>query len=289
MAVTDARIVRGDGTQAGSRGRERMRFGPFRWDVEFEVAEAVPGRRIVWQAIDGAPFDLAVSLDLAPVTGERTQATYAADIRLHGLWRVLAPMVAIDGKSGPEAQSFDDSRQPVSRIERVAARALDIGATPRFAARMRIGELAREVGVSTDTVRFYERSGWLPRASRRDNAYRDYGDADVEHLRLLIDLRRLDVPLEDAARIAGWCHSGHCADTTDELPRLIAGRRAEIADRIAGLQALDARLMGLQSHLEPPRRLLPVVDGACCDAAGAVTGSAYGGCACCTPEATLGN
>ena len=36
---------------------------------------------------------------------------------------------------------------------------------------MRIGELAREVGVSTDTVRFYERSGWLPRASRRDNAY----------------------------------------------------------------------------------------------------------------------
>ena len=68
---------------------------------------------------------------------------------------------------------------------------------------MRIGELARAVGVSTDTVRFYERSGWLPRASRRDNAYREYGAPDVEHLRLLIDLRRLDVPLEDAARIAG--------------------------------------------------------------------------------------
>ena len=27
---------------------------------------------------------------------------------------------------------------------------------------MRIGELAEAVGVSTDTVRFYERSGWLP-------------------------------------------------------------------------------------------------------------------------------
>ena len=59
---------------------------------------------------------------------------------------------------------------------------------------MRIGELAATVGVSTDTVRFYERSGWLPRASRRDNAYRDYGQADVEHLRLIIDLRRLDLP-----------------------------------------------------------------------------------------------
>src|ERR1044072_6731485 len=116
---------------------------------------------------------------------------------------------------------------------------------------MRIGELAQEVGVSTDTVRFYERSGWLPRASRRDNAYRDYGDADVDHLRLIIDRRRLDLPLEDAARIAGWCHSGHCADSTAELPHLIEARRHEIADRIAGLQGLAARLAGL---LGQPRR-----------------------------------
>ena len=154
---------------------------------------------------------------------------------------------------------------------------------------MRIGELAREVGVSTDTVRFYERSGWLPRASRRDNAYREYGQPDVEHLRLIIDLRRLDVPLEDAARIAAWCHSGHCADSTAELPGLIAERRADIADRIAGLQALDERLAGLQGHLDRPRRSLRVIDtaGPCCDAASAVVGLAAGGCPCCTaPSAT---
>lgn len=147
---------------------------------------------------------------------------------------------------------------------------------------MRIGELARAVGVSTDTVRFYERSGWLPRASRRDNAYREYGAPDVEHLRLLIDLRRLDVPLEDAARIAGWCHSGHCADATAELPRMIEERRAEIADRISGLQALDARLAGLLGHLGHPRRSLAVLDGPCCTAAGEVVGAAEGGCPCCS-------
>jgi DNA-binding transcriptional MerR regulator len=146
---------------------------------------------------------------------------------------------------------------------------------------MRIGELAREVGVSTDTVRFYERSGWLPRASRRRNAYREYGDADVEHLRLLIDLRRLDLPLEDAARIASWCHSGHCADSTAELPRLIEHRRSEIADRIARLQALDARLAGLLGHLGRPRRSLAVLGVPCCEAADAVGGAVEGGCACC--------
>ena len=154
---------------------------------------------------------------------------------------------------------------------------------------MRIGELAEAVGVSTDTVRFYERSGWLPRASRRDNAYREYGPADVEHLRLIIDLRRLDLPLEDAARIAGWCHSGHCGDSTAELPRMIDARRAEIADRIAGLHALDAKLAGLQGHLERPRRSLAVIDGPCCDAADAVVGAAEGGCACCSSEPSATN
>jgi MerR family transcriptional regulator, copper efflux regulator len=149
---------------------------------------------------------------------------------------------------------------------------------------MRIGELASTVGVSTDTVRFYERSGWLPRASRRENSYRDYGQADVEHLRLIIDLRRLDLPLEDAARIAGWCHSGHCADSTAELPGMIEVRRAEIADRIAGLQVLDARLAGLQSHLRRPRRLLAVLDGPCCEASDAVAGAAGTGCPCCSSE-----
>lgn len=148
---------------------------------------------------------------------------------------------------------------------------------------MRIGELAAAVGVSTDTVRFYERSGWLPRASRRGNTYREYGQADVEHLRLIIDLRRLDLPLEDAARIAGWCHSGHCGDSTAALPRLIEERRAEVADRIARLQALDARLAGLLGHLERPQRpALAVLDGPCCEAADAVVGAAEGGCSCCS-------
>ena len=153
---------------------------------------------------------------------------------------------------------------------------------------MRIGELARQVGVSTDTVRFYERSGWLPRAPRRGNGYREYGEPDIEHLRLLIDLRRLEIPLDDAAKIAGWCHSGHCADTTAELPRLIGERRADIADRIAGLQALDARLAGLEAHLTRPRRPLVVVGstGPCCEAADAVAGSAEGACACYSPAAT---
>ena len=106
---------------------------------------------------------------------------------------------------------------------------------------MRIGELARRLEVTTDTVRFYERAGWLPSAPRADNGYRDYREEDVEHLRLLIDLRRIDLPLETAARLASWCHSGHCDQTTADLPGQLAAKRREIASRIDDLRALVRR------------------------------------------------
>lgn len=100
MAVTDARVVHGQGTEAGARGRERSRFGPFQWDVEFEVAEAEPSRRIAWRSVGGAPFELEVALDLEPVGPAATRATYRAGIQLHGLWRSLTPFVAMEGRAG---------------------------------------------------------------------------------------------------------------------------------------------------------------------------------------------
>jgi len=148
---------------------------------------------------------------------------------------------------------------------------------------VRIGELARRVGVSTDAVRFYEKQGWLPSPARQSNTYRDYREPDVEHLRLLIDLRRLEIPLDEAARIASWCHAGHCGETSTTLPDLIAAQRASIGDRMAGLRELDQRLAMLERHLSNSRRALNVlIDGApCCDTAEAVIGAVEGGCGCC--------
>jgi DNA-binding transcriptional MerR regulator len=152
---------------------------------------------------------------------------------------------------------------------------------------MRIGELARELGVTPHAVRFYEKAGWLPQPGRAENGYRDYEAADLDHLRLLVDLRRLDLPLDSAARLASWCHSGHCEQTSMALPQQLAERRVEIAERIAGLQALDARLASLEQHLETGRPRfageLPMIAadaGPCCAAAAAVE-DVSSGCACC--------
>jgi hypothetical protein len=69
-----------------------------------EVADAVPERRLVWRSVSGAPFDLEVSLDLEPVGPASTRATYGAAIEPHGLWRLLSPLMAAEGKAGPERE-----------------------------------------------------------------------------------------------------------------------------------------------------------------------------------------
>ena len=165
---------------------------------------------------------------------------------------------------------------------------------------MRIGELAADLGVPVDTIRFYERSGLLSGPTRKANGYRDYRPEDASHLRLLIDLRRLDVPLDIAASLARSCHAGHCSTASGELPLQIGRQRGEIRARMDGLRALDDRLADLERHLreQPPTRAagdvsatgslrarLPVLEesGPCCDAASAVIGVAEGGCACCSP------
>jgi DNA-binding transcriptional MerR regulator len=135
---------------------------------------------------------------------------------------------------------------------------------------VRIGELARELGVSADTLRFYERSGLLPEMPRTDNGYRDYGPEHVKRIRLMLDLRRLDLSVADAARLAGWCHTGHCSDMSEALPTVLAARRSAIRERIRGLRELDRRLAQLESHLALSQLTVVGSEGPCCVAAGAI-------------------
>ncbi len=102
MSVTDARILQGDGTRRGSRGRERLVMGPFAWDIEFDVVTADRGRRLTWRSTDDPRIHLEVDLRLAPVgpNGQATTAIYRGDARLRGRWRLLTPILAMEGSTG---------------------------------------------------------------------------------------------------------------------------------------------------------------------------------------------
>jgi DNA-binding transcriptional MerR regulator len=64
---------------------------------------------------------------------------------------------------------------------------------------LRIGEVAREVGTTPRTIRYYEEIGLLPGAAERPSGgHRNYSSADIERLRELIRLRDLlGVSLEE--------------------------------------------------------------------------------------------
>jgi DNA-binding transcriptional MerR regulator len=64
---------------------------------------------------------------------------------------------------------------------------------------LRIGEVAREVGTTPRTIRYYEEIGLLPGAAGRPSGgHRNYSSADVERLRELIRLKDLlGVTLEE--------------------------------------------------------------------------------------------
>ena len=99
MSATDARLLTGDGTRVGARGRERVLLGPITLDVEFEVAGAETGRRLLWRAIDPR-FDWEVGLELEPSGPTSVRARYFGAIQLHGRWRLLSPLVTMEGRAG---------------------------------------------------------------------------------------------------------------------------------------------------------------------------------------------
>ena len=62
---------------------------------------------------------------------------------------------------------------------------------------MKINEVEAAVGVTKKNIRFYEEEGLITPSREPGNGYRSYSQADVERLRRIKLLRKLDVPLAE--------------------------------------------------------------------------------------------
>jgi DNA-binding transcriptional MerR regulator len=69
-----------------------------------------------------------------------------------------------------------------------------------FADGLLAGELARLAGVSTDTLRHYERKGVLPRPHRLGNGYRRYPPNSVDRVRLIRRALAVGFTLDELAQ-----------------------------------------------------------------------------------------
>jgi arsenate reductase len=117
---------------------------------------------------------------------------------------------------------------------------------------MKVSELARRAGTSSSAVRFYEETGVIPAASRRDNGYREYGDEALARLRLVVALRRLGLAPVEAGRLAALCMERGEVDL--DLAPLVAGQRAAIDRQRADLDRLDSELTDLDTAIQAAGR-----------------------------------
>ena len=71
---------------------------------------------------------------------------------------------------------------------------------------MKINEVEAAVGVTKKNIRFYEEEGLISPRREPGNGYRSYSAADVERLRRIKLLRKLDVPLAEIRQmLEGEC------------------------------------------------------------------------------------
>lgn len=62
-----------------------------------------------------------------------------------------------------------------------------------------IGKLAKAAKVSIYTIRFYEKSGLLPRPARRPSGFREYSELDLLQLQFVRQARSLGFSIEEIA------------------------------------------------------------------------------------------
>ncbi|MEU3848078.1 heavy metal-responsive transcriptional regulator [Micrococcus terreus] len=112
---------------------------------------------------------------------------------------------------------------------------------------MRIGELAEAAGLSTDTIRYYEKAGLLPPTARTPGGYRAYGPEAVDRLHFIQGAQRLGLRLEDIGNLLTIRDTGTCP--CEPAADFLTRRLAEVDAQIQRLEALRTEMVTMLEGL----------------------------------------
>jgi len=108
-----------------------------------------------------------------------------------------------------------------------------------------IAEAAASCGLSTDTLRYYERDDLLLRAvPRSSSGHRRYGEPDLRWIELITRLRATGMPIRDVRRYAALVRAGE-GNEEDRLALLVSHREQvlrQLAEVTAHLAAIDHKI-----------------------------------------------
>lgn len=113
---------------------------------------------------------------------------------------------------------------------------------------MLIGEVAERTGVTTKTLRFYEREGLLAEPERTAGGYRDYEKQAVGRVRFIKDAQAAGFTLAQIGEILALCDSGE--PPCGHVAALVDQRLAEVERRLAELEAVRSQLRDIAARAE---------------------------------------
>jgi len=105
---------------------------------------------------------------------------------------------------------------------------------------MRVIELAKSLGITADTVRFYTRINILTPTKSETNGYRKYSQRDVTRLRFVLSARQLGFSVDDIQQI--FAHSDKHHSPCPTVRRLIDQRLQETEQRFTETLQLRERM-----------------------------------------------
>lgn len=110
---------------------------------------------------------------------------------------------------------------------------------------MEMREFVSLTRVPAKTIRYYEQISLLPSPARRQNGYREYSKTDVDRLRLVAGLRRLDFSLDEVKEILDL--RDHQLAPCKTLLNLLDKKTSEIRLRISELERLSSDIKKLRT------------------------------------------
>ena len=113
----------------------------------------------------------------------------------------------------------------------------------------RIGEAARQSGVSAANIRYYEKEGLLaPGAREGHNSYRLYSAQDVHQLRFIRLCRAMDMSLDEVRTLLAldWSRKADCEAAREALDEHLH----HVRDRLEELRALESDLLALRNRCD---------------------------------------
>jgi DNA-binding transcriptional MerR regulator len=126
---------------------------------------------------------------------------------------------------------------------------------------LRVGELAEAVGLTPDTVRYYERAGLLPPPERTPAGYRIYDADALDRLTFIQGAQRLGLRLREIADLLAIRDTGMCP--CEPAEQLLHRRLAELDAEMTRLAQLRAQIVAMLDAL-PTADCPPLTPGTWC-------------------------